>query len=79
MENSADREELQRHRVNAAATVGAFMNYTSADRSRMVSHIIPVSGVRRDFPFREKFYRGKPRLKLAPRQKIGEINEETIP
>lgn len=44
----ADWEELQPHRcVNAAATAGAFMNYTSADRARMVSHIIPVSGVSR--------------------------------
>jgi len=37
--------ELQQHRVNAAATADVFMNYTSVDRSKMVSHIIPVSGV----------------------------------
>lgn len=46
---SVDREELQRYRrVNAATTADSFMNYTSADRSRMVSHIIPVSGVRKN-------------------------------
>jgi len=38
-----DWVQLQQHRVNAAATADAFMNYV--DRSRMVSHIIPVSGV----------------------------------
>lgn len=40
-------EELQQqqHRVNVVTTADAFMNYTSVDRSRMVSHIVPVSGV----------------------------------
>lgn len=40
-------ELQQQRRVNAAATANIFMNYTSVDRSRMVSHIIPVSGVSR--------------------------------
>lgn len=40
---TGDWLQLQQHRVNAAATADAFMNYV--DRSRMVSHIIPVSGV----------------------------------
>jgi len=40
---TGDWAQLQQHRVNAAATADAFMNYV--DRSRMVSHIIPVSGV----------------------------------
>ncbi|KYQ48495.1 Forkhead box protein L2, partial [Trachymyrmex zeteki] len=39
---TGDWVQLQQHRVNAAATANAFMNYV--DRSRMVSHIIPVSG-----------------------------------
>lgn len=42
---TGDWVQLQQHRVNAAATADAFMNYV--DRSRMVSHIIPVSGVSR--------------------------------
>jgi len=38
-------QQQQQQRVDAAATADAFMNYISVDRSRMVSHIIPVSGV----------------------------------
>lgn len=35
---AGDWVQLQQHRVNAATTADAFMNYV--DRSRMVSHII---------------------------------------
>lgn len=35
---------VEQHRVNAATAANIFMNYSAQDRTRMVSHVIPVSG-----------------------------------